>query len=428
MSNLFKSYIFKEVLLKVVGGGTPSRNIDKYWNGSILWASVKDFEDNKFTLDNTQESITTLGLLNSSSNLVAKGIPVICTRMAVGRIAILAKPIAINQDLKALYPDTSKITCKYLVLLLHFIRPIVETLSIGSTVKGISLKHLLEIKINIPPLPEQEKIVEILDILDDVIAKTEAAIAKLKNIKTGLVHDLLTRGLDDNGEFRDPIKHPEQFKESPLGIIPKDWVIRSLGDACRERGGSIQTGPFGSQLHAHDYKNSGIPIITVEHLGDNEVFHINLPLIGESDYKRLSKYILKIGDLVFSRVGSIDRCAFISKYENGWLFSGRCLRVRSNDGYLSPKFLSYQLNSFSCRRWILNHSVGSTMSCLNTSILSSLPIKVPHFEEQKAIEEKLIISDKNILNQQAYLEKLKLQKKGLMHDLLTGKKRVNHLL
>ena len=171
MSNLFKSYIFKEVLLKVVGGGTPSRNIDKYWNGSILWASVKDFEDNKFTLDNTQESITTLGLLNSSSNLVAKGIPVICTRMAVGRIAILAKPIAINQDLKALYPDTSKITCKYLVLLLHFIRPIVETLSIGSTVKGISLKHLLEIKINIPPLPEQEKIVEILDILDDVIAE-----------------------------------------------------------------------------------------------------------------------------------------------------------------------------------------------------------------------------------------------------------------
>src|SRR5208283_4075951 len=99
------------------------------------------------------------------------------------------------------------------------------------------------------------------------------------------------------------------------------WKECKLGDVAE-----VQTGPFGSQLHLSDYKVVGTPIVTVEHLGDNRILHSNLPLVGDADKERLKKYILKSGDVVFSRVGSVDRCAFVHETEDGWMFSGRLLR------------------------------------------------------------------------------------------------------
>ena len=74
-------------------------------------------------------------------------------------------------------------------------------------------------------LPEQTRIAAMLDTVDEAIAKTEAVIAKLKQVRAGLLHDLLTRGLDENGQLRDPVAHPEQFQDSPLGRIPKEWKV-----------------------------------------------------------------------------------------------------------------------------------------------------------------------------------------------------------
>ena len=76
-----------------------------------------------------------------------------------------------------------------------------------------------------------------LDTVDEAIAKTEAVIAKLRQVRAGLLHDLLTRGLDPHGQLRDPIAHPEQFQDSPLGQIPKEWEVRSCQSLCREIGG-----------------------------------------------------------------------------------------------------------------------------------------------------------------------------------------------
>ncbi len=281
-----------------------------------------------------------------------------------------------------------------------------------------------EFEVPFLPLPEQRRIVEILDTIDEAIQKTESLISKLKAMKQGLLHDLLTRGLDENGKLRDLKAHSEQFRDSPLGGIPKVWEVEKLGDVCQRSGGSVQTGPFGSQLHAKDYKDSGIPIITVEHLGDNEIIHNNLPLVGSMDYERLGRYRLVTGDLVFSRVGAIDRCVYVSEQENGWLFSGRCLRVRTGGKLVNPSFLSFQLNSYASRKWILNHAVGSTMACLNTAILSEVPVSLPAIQEQRAIALLLDAHDACIRTEEQYRDKLKLQKKGLMQDLLTGKVRV----
>ena len=80
----------------------------------------------------------------------------------------------------------------------------------------------------LPPLPEQRRIAEILDTVDEAIRRTEQVIAKLQQMKQGLLHDLLTRGIDENGELRDPERHPEQFKDSPLGRIPREWEVGPL--------------------------------------------------------------------------------------------------------------------------------------------------------------------------------------------------------
>lgn len=271
---------------------------------------------------------------------------------------------------------------------------------------------------------EQTRIAYVLDTIDEAIAQTEAVIAKLKQVRAGMLHDLLSYGLDEHGQLRDPIAHPEQFQDSPLGLIPRGWDAMPLGMYCRRLGGSIQTGPFGSQLHASDYREVGIPIITVEHLDEGWIRHENLPLVDKVDYHRLYRYRLREGDLVFSRVGAVDRCSLISKNEDGWLFSGRCLRVRFDTRYCDPRFFLYQLNSHRCRRWILNNAVGSTMHCLNTQILSDLPIVIPDKLEQTRIAVSAFYIENNLTSLELELSKHRSLKSGLQDDLLTGRVRV----
>ena len=95
-----------------------------------------------------------------------------------------------------------------------------------------------------------------------------------------------------------------------------EWKKVRLGEIA-----NVQTGPFGSQLHKEDYVKKGTPIVTVEHLGNKKFNTDNLPCVTDADRERLSKYIAYEGDVVFSRVGSVDRCSYVDKSTNGWLFS-----------------------------------------------------------------------------------------------------------
>src|SRR5579864_5434640 len=220
-----------DAIAKVIGGGTPPRAINSYWKGSIPWASVKDFQDDTLWLYDTKEHISYEGIAKSAANEIKPNTLIICVRMAVGRAAIAGRSIAINQDLKALYPK-SHLDTRYLLYFIHKNRYVLETLSIGSTVKGITTHKLLSIKISIPPIDEQHKIAQILDTLDAQIQQTGDLIAKLKQMRIGLLHDLLTRGIDENGEARDPVAHPEKFKEVSFLQkkikIPEGWETKPL--------------------------------------------------------------------------------------------------------------------------------------------------------------------------------------------------------
>ncbi|MBA4422364.1 MAG: restriction endonuclease subunit S [Syntrophus sp. (in: bacteria)] len=172
-----------------------------------------------------------------------------------------------------------------------------------------------------------------------------------------------------------------------------------LADLCLPNVG-IQTGPFGSQLHASDYVEYGTPIITVEHLGENRIIHSDLPRVTNKDGKRLSRYTLITGDIVFSRVGSVDRRAIVHPAENGWLFSGRCLRVRPDLKKIDPGFLSWFFGLPTFQEHIRQIAVGATMPSLNTKILGDVTIYYPpSLKEQQAIAHILgTLDDKIELN------------------------------
>lgn len=160
----------------------------------------------------------------------------------------------------------------------------------------------------------------------------------------------------------------------------------------------IQTGPFGSQLHKEDYVENGTPIVTVEHLGNRVFTEQNLPKVSDEDRERLNKYVLKTGDIVFSRVGSVDRCSYVDEEHNGWMFSGRCLRVRATT-QIDPLYLYYFFCLESTRDFVRNIAVGATMPSINTKLLGEVPVSIPDLDTQKAIATVLsAIDDKIALN------------------------------
>ena len=182
------------------------------------------------------------------------------------------------------------------------------------------------------------------------------------------------------------------------GTFRRDFQVDSLANLCSS-GGGIQTGPFGSQLHKRDYVPVGTPIITVEHLGDNRITHSNVPRVSDHDRDRLSRYMLRRGDIVFSRVGSVDRRGLVSEEEEGWLFSGRCLRIRPDAKKVLPAYLSYYFGLPEFQEYIRSIAVGATMPSLNTRILSDVLIAYPTIPEQRTIAHVLgTLDDKIELN------------------------------
>jgi type I restriction enzyme, S subunit len=212
-----------EVLTKIEGGGTPTRNIPEFWGDEISWATVKDLTG--IYLTKTEEKITYKGLNESSSKLIPANTIIIATRMAVGKSVVFNCDVAINQDLKAIYPS-EQLNWKYLLQWFIQKSEYIASMGTGSTVKGIRLEDLKIIPALIPPLPEQKKIAKILTSVDEVIETTETQINKLKDLKKGIMNELLTKG----------IGHTE-FKDSPVGRIPVGWEVTTLGKVGRWSGG-----------------------------------------------------------------------------------------------------------------------------------------------------------------------------------------------
>lgn len=178
----------------------------------------------------------------------------------------------------------------------------------------------------------------------------------------------------------------------------------------------IQTGPFGSQLHKEDYVETGTPIVTVEHLGNRVFTEQNLPRVSDSDKARLIKYTLSTGDIVFSRVGSVDRCSYVDKSHDGWMFSGRCLRVRPTE-LVDSLYLYYYFCLEETKQFVRNIAVGATMPSINTKLLGEVEIALPNLNNQKRIAAVLSSLDDKIENNQKLNDNLQQQAQAIYSSM-----------
>lgn len=160
-----------------------------------------------------------------------------------------------------------------------------------------------------------------------------------------------------------------------------EWKEYKLGEIA-----DVQTGPFGSQLHQSDYVDVGIPSIMPVNIGDRmNISTEKIVYITEEDAMRLSRYRVQNGDIVYSRRGDVEKCAYINESEAGWLCGTGCLRIRIDSAYADSKFVAYYLSTEDMKSWISNNAVGTTMPNLNSSILQQVPLSLPSLGEQKQI-------------------------------------------
>ncbi|ELI8020997.1 TPA: restriction endonuclease subunit S [Yersinia enterocolitica] len=193
-----------------------------------------------------------------------------------------------------------------------------------------------------------------------------------------------------------------------------EWAEETLGAVAE-----IKTGPFGSTLHAKAYVEDGHAIITTEHFksGELPVDKKGIPQVSDDDYLRLKAYLLKVGDIVFSRVGSVDINAHVKNKQKGWLFSGRVLRVRSGK-IIDSEYLHHELSTSRVKKSVVSRAVGQTMPSINTEILKITPIHFPLYTtEQTAIGNYFQKLDSLINQHQQKHDKLSNIKKAMLEKM-----------
>lgn len=164
----------------------------------------------------------------------------------------------------------------------------------------------------------------------------------------------------------------------------KKYSSCTLGDLIDVGIAELQTGPFGTMLNAKEYTLSGVPVIAVQNIAENRLYTNNLVYVNQDTARRLSRYRVLVGDIIFGRKGAVERRALIRRSEDGWIQGSDCIRLRVSSE-ISSEFLSYQLGSSHIIKWILTNAHGTTMPSLNQEILSRLPLILPPLPVQKKI-------------------------------------------
>lgn len=180
------------------------------------------------------------------------------------------------------------------------------------------------------------------------------------------------------------------------------WEKVKLGDVAA----SVQTGPFGSQLHQSDYSEFGTPVVMPKDMIGGKILEDSIARVEEQHVNRLSRHKVNVGDILYARRGDVGKCALVTENEKGWLCGTGCLKVTIDFLKANPKFVFYQLQKPETVGWVEKHAVGATMLNLNTGILESIPLELPKLSEQNKIVDILSAYDNLIENNQKQIKLL----------------------
>jgi len=292
----------------------------------------------------------------------------------------------------------------------------------GTTRTALRFNQVLKFVAMVPPLPEQRKIAEILETIDNAIEKTDAIIEKYKRIKQGLMQDLLTKGIDENWQIRNEKTH--KFKDSLLGRIPEEWKVVKLKDVADIRLSNVDK--------KTDLKGKIIQLCNYLEVYQNDYIIKGMNFMHASaTNNEIKKFKISKGDVIITKdseeYNDIAKPAYVrDEIEN--LICGYHLALIKPLNNINGLFLSKVLSFRNVNIYFQQRANGITRFGLTKETITGAIIPLPLIPEQERIATILSQIDEVIEKEQAYKEKLERIKKGLMEDLLTGKVRVNHLI
>lgn len=281
-----------------------------------------------------------------------------------------------------------------------------------------------------PHIDDQRAMGLVIDTLDTAIHQTEAIIAKLKALKKGLLHDLLTRGIAANGQLRPPqAEAPNLYKESPIGWIPREWNIKLLAELLADFDPAMRAGPFGSALLKKELVEVGLPLLGIDNVHAERFVATYTRLVTPRKFAQLERYAVRPEDLMITIMGTVGRCCLVPKDIGKALSSKHTWTISLNQDAYSPYLAMLQINY---SPWVLGHFArdqqGGTMAAIRSETLRSTWLPVPPREEQRLMEDRLRELSKRIDLENDSLSKRHAERAGLMDDLLTGRVRVTPLL
>lgn len=392
-------------IARTSAGGTPSTQIAEYWEGgSIPWMSSG--EVHKKRVRSVDQCITQLGYDNSSAKLFPPKTLLIALAgqgKTRGTVAISEVELTTNQSIAGVLINDTLVEPDFVFHNLDSRYDELRSVSGGSGRAGLNLTIIGEQEILLPPLSEQQKIASILSSVDDVITRTTVQIDKLKDLKTGMMQELLTKGLG----------HTE-YKDSPVGRIPVGWDVLKMSTVTKVIDSLHQTPKFSDE---------GLPMIRVSDIKPGKVSVEKALKVKDDVFDQFIKnHKPQRGDLLMSRVGSYGICCYIDRNVDLCLGQNTVVITPIDIDY---RFLYYCITSSVVQDQVELEVAGSGYKALSLASIRDLNVVFPGADEQAHIAKVLVSIDSKIEMVVLKRSSLLNAKKALMQDLLTGNVRVS---
>lgn len=413
---------YSSAMLKSEEGGLPYINMKSFLKGGGFNVEGTKHYAGTFT---QQDIVGERDLLIANTDVTSGDI--------IGVPALLPEELAAEQVLYSHHVTRLRINGEVSVPFLYYLLCLPEyrsqmlRIARGTTVLMLDMPAIKRITIRAPKnKTEQNRIVEILSMLGKAIEKTETLIAKYQQIKAGLMHDLFTRGVTADGKLRTPREQaPELYQETPIGWIPKEWGCEPLEELLAAVGNSLRSGPFGSALLKSELVENGIPFLGIDNIHTEHFEATFRRFVSQNKFLTLNRYAVRPRDVAITIMGTVGRCCVLPEDIGDALSSKHLWTITFDQSQVIPELVCWQLNYAPwVLSWFKRRAQGAVMDAIQSSTLKTLTLPVPPMPEQQEIFKKYASCNSKIESEQGNLRKLKMEKVGLMHDLLTGKVRI----
>lgn len=391
-------------LCTFIGGGTPDKTNPLYWNGNISWASVKDIKGSY--LYSTIDKISQLGLESSSSNLCEAGDLLLVTRIEPAKTIVSKIVTAINQDLKIVKSELSSLFLyHYFCAFQHEF----EKKASGSTVKGITLPNIQNTPFPLPPLPEQQRIVDRIESLfaklDEAKQKAQDALDSSETRKAAILHKAFTGEL--TAQWR---------KEHGVGM--ESWRTVTFKDACLKITDGTHHSPVNTPTGEYMY-------VTAKNIKETGIDLTNITFVSKDVHDEIySRCDVQYGDVLYIKDGATTGIATVNTIEEPFSLLSSVAVLRPDKKQIMAEYMVYNLNSSKTKAMMINNMSGNAITRLTLSKIKTAPITVCSLDEQAEIVRllgNLFAKEKQAKkNAEKVLEQIDLIKKAILARAFRG--------